>query len=154
MRGGWDFDGVDVTSRKTLCRLAWAVGRTQAGKAELLSLLQTNEGNSADFVDVRRAALLAIGECKLAKGDLPVIGGSPDSRSPTPRLRQTAAEILAQQNAAGSDPARCANCFRIARRFDACWRMRMLMLHRPSSEKRGPRSLSRRSFLPQLVASR
>jgi HEAT repeat protein len=57
----------EVTS--CVCRLIWASGRCQAGKAELLAVLEKRL-NDAEYLPIRSAAVEAIGCLKLAAADL------------------------------------------------------------------------------------
>ena len=90
------FEGVNDDITRALCRLCWATGRTDAGKNEMLTLLQTNK-SSTEFGKVRHAAAMALTECKLTKTDLKSIEDflQDDDAS----IRQTIAEIVAREDA-------------------------------------------------------
>ena len=66
-----------------LCKLIWACGRCQAGKAEMLAMLEKHV-NDAEYLPIRIALVSAISGLKLAAADLSKL---------TPLLEDSAVEI-------------------------------------------------------------
>lgn len=112
------YTGANDDISRTLCRLAWAVGRTGIGKNELVELLGTHLG-IPEFANVRRAASVAIGDTKLTKAELTrlekLLGDNDAS------VRRAVAEIVAREDSerAGKHAAELLPDRSAFRRLDA-----------------------------------
>ncbi|MGI9471753.1 MAG: HEAT repeat domain-containing protein [Rubripirellula sp.] len=89
------YSGANSDLTEALCRLAWAIGRTEAGRKPLLLLLESHPAQQ-EFVEVRRAAALALGELKLTKTERAAL--EPFMRDDDASIRETVAEVLARSN--------------------------------------------------------
>lgn len=88
---------------RTLLRLCWAAGRLGAGKAELLELIGSHR-DARQFTPVRVAALAALGQLKLTKGDLAVVAQSLTDADGAVR-KQAAAALAAHDPGAAAQAA-------------------------------------------------